>query len=180
MIFIATHWTNVSNTSVTVYRNCEHVQLQFNGVQIPIASEQHDSSHLVRPPVIFHVGRYTPGRLDATGFTKGKPVARAHHLNSRIDLSGQPVSRNDLVFAYAYVCDENDTMLPYANGWVTFSLVNAGGSVTLIGDNRVRAEAGIAIILLKTSNRKAAHSMVLVARASSIEDHEARHEWTIS
>ena len=71
-------------------------------------------------------------------------------------------------------------MLPYANGWVTFSLVNAGGSVTLIGDNPVRAEAGITIILLKTSNRKAAHSMVLVARASSIEDHEARHEWTIS
>ena len=78
------------------------------------------------------------------------------------------------------MCDENDTVLPHANDWITFSLVNAGGSVTLIGDNPVRAEAGIASILLKTCSRKVAYSMVLLARAPSIGNYEARREGTIS
>ncbi|CAF4687716.1 unnamed protein product [Rotaria sp. Silwood1] len=190
MIFIASYWTNSSNTSVTVYSNCEHVELQLNGERIMNGGkQQHDSSHLLRPPYIFNIDRYIPGRLDATGFISGKAVVRIHqstpgnirhHLNIEIDLSGQSLTTKDLVFVYAYICDHNDTVIPNADDLITFSLLNARNYALLIGDNPVRAEAGIASILLKTTNKRPVDFITLIARASTIEHQETRRIFYVS
>ncbi|CAF2744067.1 unnamed protein product [Rotaria sp. Silwood2] len=185
MIFIASYWTNLSNTSVTVYCNCEHAELRLNGERILNGGkQQHDSSYLLRSPYIFNIDRYIPGRLDATGFIGGTAVVRTHqstpgnirhHLNIEIDLSGQSLTTKDLVFVYAYICDQNDIVIPNADDLITFSLLNARNYALLVGDNPVRAEAGIASILLKTTNKRPVDFITLIAQASTIEHQETRH-----
>ncbi|CAF4523943.1 unnamed protein product [Rotaria sp. Silwood2] len=185
MIFIASYWTNLSNTSVTVYCNCEHAELRLNGERILNGGkQQHDSSYLLRSPYIFNIDRYIPGRLDATGFIGGTAVVRTHqstpgnirhHLNIEIDLSGQSLTTKDLVFVYAYICDQNDIVIPNADDLITFSLLNARNCALLVGDNPVRAEAGIASILLKTTNKRPVDFITLIAKASTIEHQETRH-----
>jgi beta-galactosidase len=80
-------------------------------------------------------------------FNEVSSPGEAASIHVEIDESGIPLSENetDLVFVYANVIDKNNTVLPYFNQAVTF--VIEGGE--LIGENPVKAEAGIASILLK-------------------------------
>lgn len=191
MAFIANYWTNQSSTSVIVYSNCEDVELRLNGVKImKNARQQQHSSQLLRAPFIFDIDRFIPGRLDAIGYIKDKAVVRSHqltpghichHLNIKMDLSGQSLVKNDLVFVYAFVCDENDIVIPDANDLITFSIRGVRDNVSLIGDNPVRAEAGIASILLKTSNNYeiVGNVMTLTAQARTVK-HKATINFSIS
>jgi beta-galactosidase len=84
---------------------------------------------------------------DPRTLIEGMSPGEAASIHVEIDESGIPLSENetDLVFVYANVIDKNNTVLPYFNQAVTF--VIEGGE--LIGENPVKAEAGIASILLK-------------------------------
>ena len=55
---------------------------------------------------------------------------------------------NDLFFIHAYVTDKNGTVIPNYSGEVTF---NVEGNVEIIGENPTNCSAGIASILVKTS-----------------------------
>ncbi len=185
MIFIANYWTDPSKTTVTVYTNCDHVELRLNNVLITDGEKEQseNSTHLLRPPFIFKIDQYTPGRLEAIGFIKGQPAARTHRgtpgkihqrLKIEIDISGKPLTNNDVVFVYAYIYDENNTTIPDADDFVQFSLLVADDQTSLIGENPVRAEAGIATILLKTNSMASQNKITLVAFSSTVKEQEKR------
>ena len=185
MIFIANYWMNSSSTTITVYSNCEQVELRLNNRLITSGGKQQDqdSSHLLRPPFIFRIEPFVPGRLEAIGLNNGKPLARTdqstpdmfhHHLALEIDLSGKPLTINDVVFIYAYFQDENDIVIPNANELIEFSLARNDVGVTLIGANPVRAEAGIGSILLKTDLTVLTKRITVIATSPIIGKREAR------
>lgn len=184
MIFIANYWNDPLETIVTVYSNCDNVELHHNNVLITSNEKDQDSSHLLRPPFIFRIKQYISGRLEAEGFINGKSVVRTyrltpgkihHHLQLEIDLSGKSLTNNDIVFIYAYICDENNTVIPDAEDLVQFSLQNVvHDQAIFIGDNPVRAEAGIATILLKTSSIVSNNKLTVIASSTTVDSEEAR------
>jgi beta-galactosidase len=159
MVFIANFWTENSPTDVRVFSNCEEVELLLNGETIEKMKAVRDSysSHLPYPPFIFKVDEFEAGTLSAKGYIDGKEVAlhevsspgKASQIILEADLSGIPISDStpDVIFVYARVCDENGTIIPDAENLVEFTYEGEG---ELIGDNPVKAEAGIATVLLKT------------------------------
>ena len=60
-------------------------------------------------------------------------------------------------------------MIPDASTPVEFSLLNNHGQVSLIGENPVRAEAGIATILLKTNLLFSVKKLPVVAASSALK-----------
>ena len=185
MIFIANYWKDPTTTSVIVYTNCDNVELRLNDVLITNGGKERsvNSMHLLRPPYIFKIDQYIPGHLEAVGFIKNKPVVRTHrmtpgkihhHLKIEIDFSGKTLTSNDIVFVYAYIYDENNVVIPDANDTVQFSLLNGSDQASFIDDNPVRAEAGIASILLKTNSKVSDKNMTVLAFSSTLKQQEAR------
>ena len=179
MVFIASFATFQSPLAITVYSNCEQVRLTQNGKLV--ATQQPDPGFQVpHPPFTFKVGDFSGthsmlfannaapagteiGALVAEGLIDGKVVA-THRLSSpgvpdllqlEVDLCGvDPVADGaDWVRVYAHVCDARGTTHPYADDVITFSVSGEGA---IIGDekifaNPVRAEAGIATALVRTT-----------------------------
>jgi len=93
--------------------------------------------------------------LQATGYIKGQPMAgstvaspgKPYKIILKADYSGKPFTAegNDAIFVYAYVTDENGTVIPGAVDPIQFSVTGPG---KIIGENPVKAEAGIAPILI--------------------------------
>ena len=160
MAYIANYWQPTSSKQVVVYSNCEEVELQLNGKTV--ARQRPDTTafadRLAHAPFTFTVPVYAPGTLRAVAYRGGKATATterrtpgaAHHLQLRYDRSGRDASAHDVVFVYASVVDASGTVLPEATAAVRFA-TTAGGAI--VGDNPVRAEAGIAPTLLKTGAR---------------------------
>lgn len=185
MIFIANYWKASSNTTVIVYSNCDNVELRLNNVLITNGGREksESSTHLLRPPFIFKIDQYIPGRLDAIGFIKGKSVVRTyritsgqvhHHLGIEADLSERSLRTNDIVFVYAYIYDENNTVIFDADDLVQFTLLNANNQAFFIGDNPVHAEAGIATILLKTNSIVTYSKLTIIASSLTVKEQEKR------
>ena len=157
MAYIANYWQATSDTQVVVYSNCDEVELQLNGKTV--ARQRPDanafSNRLAHAPFTFKVSAFAPGTLRAVAYRNGQPAATAerrtpgaaHHLQLTYDRSGRDASPQDVVFVHASVVDANGTVLPTATVAIRFA---AQGSAELVGDNPVRAEAGIATALLKT------------------------------
>jgi len=177
MIFIANYWTDSSTTNVTIYTNCDQVELRLNGQLLENGGKEtnENTAHLIRPPFIFAIEQFTPGRLEAIGFIKGKSVVRTHrltpnkladHLEIKVDLSEKSVTTNDVVFVYAYIYDANNTLLSQANDLVQFSCFQ---QVLLIGQNPVHAENGIASILLRTNSIMSEKQVTIEAFSSTVK-----------
>lgn len=164
MVHIANYWTENSPLNVTVYSNCDEVSLYLNDVLI--AKEKpainQNSDELNHPPFIFKLDKFIPGTLRAEGFIDGKKVVsdvvKTPENPSKIELTSDVSSKvinpdhPDVVFIYAKITDANGTIIPTATDEVTFALTE--GNAELIGENPVKAEAGIATIILKTKNLK--------------------------
>ncbi|WP_181305527.1 glycoside hydrolase family 2 protein [Rufibacter sp. XAAS-G3-1] len=159
MIFIANYWNDPAQKQVKVYSNADEVELQLNGKTIARQKPDTDkySTNLNHPPFTFNLPAYAPGTLTAVGYLKGTKVAETSQqtpeapvkLNLHVDYSGKPLTtnRNDLVFVYASVLDKNGTVVPTATNEVTFKVTS--GDAGIVGPATVKAEAGIAAILLK-------------------------------
>ena len=173
MVFIANYWEASSPTTVTVYSNCDEVELQLNGKTV--ARQRPDknasSDHLAHPPFTFSVPAYAPGTLRAVAYRAGQPAATterhtpgaAHHLQLTYDRSGRAIGTNDVVFVYASVVDANGTVLPDATATIRFT-ISSGGGAELVGNNPVQAEAGIATVLLKTGAASGSETVVAGAK----------------
>lgn len=164
MVSIANYWTDQSPTDVRVYSNAEEVALYLNNELIEKKSATTDiySSHLDFPPFVFEVGAFSAGELRAEAFINGDVVAEdivrtpgePVGLALDIDLSGVPLAlaEGDVIFVYAKVVDRNGTLVVNDEHEIEFSV--EGEDIQLIGPNPVKAEAGIASILLRTESFK--------------------------
>lgn len=112
---------------------------------------------LCHAPFTFTDIPYEDGEIRAVGFIGGKEAAvysrrtpdKPCRLSLRYDISGKDLKADggDFVFVYAEVMDKNGTIVPDAAHEIKFS---ASGKGELVGANPVKAEAGVATILLKS------------------------------
>ena len=106
--------------------------------------------------------KFVAGTLRAEGFINGKKVVsnviktpgKVAKIELSYDVSSKAINPDfsDMVFVYAKITDDNGTVIPTGTNEVTFVLTE--GNAELIGKNPVKAEAGIATIILKTKNLK--------------------------
>jgi beta-galactosidase len=160
---IANFYNDPTFTEVKIYSNCQEVELFVNGSSSGkrLPDDDSYSTHLNQPPFTFYLDRFVPGQLKAVGYING--VARANQIRQTpgeaaalklwIDESNRPLEagKNDIVFLYASVVDENGTIVPDARHEIWFELKGDAG---FIGNNPLLAEAGIAAILLKAGETK--------------------------
>ena len=161
MVYAATWWTEASPLSVRVFSNGEEVELSLNGRSLGRQRPDRNqfTTSLAHPPFTFVLPRFEPGELKAVAYIGGMVVAEhivrtpgpAKKVDVVIDFSGRSVGgRGDLAFARARILDATGTVVPTASLPITFKLE---GDATLIGDNPIAAEAGIATILVKTGDK---------------------------
>jgi beta-galactosidase len=164
MVYIANFWTTESPLDITVYSNCDQVYLYLNDVLVgkekPLVNSNNDK--LEHAPFTFKMNEFKAGILRAEGFINGQKVATnsvqtpliATKIELSYDTSSKEINPNfpDMVFVYAKIIDHNGTVVPTATNEVTFTLNQSNAE--LVGQNPIKAEAGIATIILKTKNLK--------------------------
>jgi beta-galactosidase len=159
MVFIANNWTEKSPRPVTVYSNCERVDLYLNGRLL--LSQKPDTGqfdgNLSHPPFTFRDAPWSAGELKAIGFLDGKEAAshlritpgEADRVEVRFNLKGPAAADGeDLFFAYASVMDRNGTVVFEGERTVSFRVSGPG---VLVAPEAVRSEAGIAATLIRTT-----------------------------
>jgi beta-galactosidase len=174
MVFIASHWTPVSNPRILIFSNCEEVELRLNGVTLGRQKPAKTSltQYLPHPPFVFDLPTFSPGKLEATGFLNENPVAshrvatpgEAAELSLSIDTVGvAPASDTpDIAIAHASVCDSTGTLCVESTATVSF-LIEGDGA--FIGPEKIAAEAGIASVVVSVSRK--CHTFKLSAKLAS-------------
>lgn len=160
MVHIASYWYENSATTVRVFSNCDEVALYLNDELIAKQTPTRNafSEKLSHPPFEFNLPAFAKGTLRAEGYINGKKVTehsvttpgKAAKIELVADISGKAVNKDrpDTVFIYAKITDENGTVVHTSDMPVTFTV--EGEDAELIGQNPMKAEAGIASILLRT------------------------------
>lgn len=156
--FIAHHNLPASGNSVTVYSNADTVQLFRNDTLLAVEGTDPDSAtlDLPHPPFDFSLPGYAPGTLRADAIRSGAVIAsdsvstpgQPVTLHLSADFSNKPLRGDgaDVVFVYAELIDSMGNPVHTADSLVEFTVRGDG---ELIGSNPVRAESGIASILLR-------------------------------
>ncbi len=151
--------------SITVFSNCEEVELLVDGKPVARSGRQKDpqTAHLKAPAFVFQT-KWTSGVLTARGLNQGSVVAehsgrkagKADHLELRIDPDCQPLyaDGSSIVIAYARICDEAGTTVIDHNPPVLFRLTGPGSIIggVEIGSNPVTWERGIAPALIQVGS----------------------------
>ena len=156
--FIAHNNLPASGNSVTVYSNSDTVQLFRNDTLIAVQGPDSDSNgtKLNHPPFTFTMPGYSPGSLKAVALRSGKEVAshtvttpgRPTAIRLTADFSNKQLEadNSDVIFIYATLTDSAGNQVFTADAMIEFTV---RGNAELIGSNPVKAEAGIASILLR-------------------------------
>jgi beta-galactosidase len=159
-VFIASYWQPDSSTDVRVYSNADEVELLLNGRSVARQRPDSDrmSNHLRHPPFTFKLGKFTPGSLEAVGYTGGRSVARhrvttpgaVERIEIEFDNAGvcTDAERTDQIFVRARVVDNNGTTVPVSGREIEFS---ASGRFSIVGATTLMTEAGIATALVQVS-----------------------------
>jgi beta-galactosidase len=153
MVFIADYWES-GTTTVTVFSNCDQVELFINGVSKGKRSPDTDSgkAYLTNPPFTFTGLTWQSGELRADGLI-GSQVRASHTVRtpgtaSALRLEAFPpvieANGSDFSRVVVSVIDSNGTVIPSATNSISFS---SSGPGTLRGDNPIRVEAGMMAIL---------------------------------
>jgi beta-galactosidase len=165
MVFIANYWTSGSPTSVKVFSNCEQVKLYKNDVLYAAQTPDTDanSTHLLHPPFTFTGLTYASGSLKAEGLIDGEVVAThivrtygtASKINVTFDQDEMTADGSDIIFVHATVTSSNGAVVQSfgsnsTTDKITFSIT---GPASIVSPTSVRAEAGIAAVLLRSTNR---------------------------
>ncbi|OFY46808.1 MAG: hypothetical protein A2X22_04935 [Bacteroidetes bacterium GWF2_49_14] len=173
--FIASFNSAVSAQYVRVFCNGDSVVLYRNGILI--GSQKPDcnppATNLPHPPFTFRMPAFESGTLKAESYKQGKISAKhtvttageAANISLEADLSNKELKAGcrDIIFVYASITDLTGNVLNDSSLPIRFT-VNGDGM--LIGDNPVRAEAGIATILLKAG--KSAGKLLVRAESEGL------------
>jgi beta-galactosidase len=125
------------------------------------------SENLIHAPFHFNLKTFKKGRISAAGFINGKIEAVDLHATPGkptdivldIDESGKKTQSgcNDVVFIYAYITDNKGTTVPNADNFVKFTVE---GNLEIIGQNLIKAEAGIAPILIRVGDKPGKYRII--------------------
>jgi beta-galactosidase len=159
--FIADYSQPLSITAIRVFSNADSVQLYRNDTLLAVKAPDRNRNtvNLKHPPFTFTLLNRYPGTLKAVGLKNGS-IFGTHSVSTTgplaslrlsIDISNKPLSADgsDAVFVYATLVDSIGNQVFTADSTVRFSV---RGDAVLVGDNPVKAEAGIATILLKAGH----------------------------
>lgn len=158
-VYIASHWTSSSATSVWVFSNCEQVSLFLNDALVDTRSPDDNYGNIGNPTFTFDLPSFQAGTLRADGLIGGE-VAASHTVKTpetaagvavHIDTAGLDLQADgaDLAIVYASIVDADGTVMPAATDDITFSV--SGPGTILSGDgNPVEAEGGIAAVYVQT------------------------------
>lgn len=158
MVYIANNWTDKSPLDVRVFSNCQEVALYLNGRLIEKRKPDINkfSTHLAHPPFTFTLSGFEAGELVAKAYIGDKEFAE-HIVRTPQEAIAVKISveegitkaiKNDVIFVYAKIVDANNTVVPLGENTVKFKVQGA----EIIGQDSIKAEAGIAAILLKIVN----------------------------
>lgn len=161
-IHIASFWTPESSLDVTVFSNAAEVELYLNdsliGRQKPNINELSD--YLSFAPFTFSIQAFEAGTLKAVAYNDGKEVGldqvftalKPDGMAMEVDFTGIPISTDhmDVFFARVKILD-HESLVSTAQNEVTFKIIK-GRNVELVGKNPVKAEAGIASMLVRTTS----------------------------
>jgi len=174
---IASYWNSVSDyQNLKVYSNCDEVALYLNNKLIERKTYKKDniSEQLSFPPYIFNIKKYEAGQLIAVGYINNKAVnqdvistaGKPAYVKLTYDRSGKSLKADgaDAVFVYATIYDAKGNPVFESDASVRFIIKGNG---KLIGQNPIKAEAGIATILLQAGNKPA--SITLDARVDGLK-----------
>jgi beta-galactosidase len=174
VVFIASNWTAQSQRPVKVYSNCDSVSLYLNDTLVATQAPAVDSFFTIpRKRFVFAIPSFKAGVLRADGRIGGtvrttysvRTPGTASKLAVTIDTAGLKFKADgsDIAIVYASLLDNNRSPATGASNSVTFSVTGPG---TLIGNNPVAAEAGIACILLQS--KSTAGTISVTAQATGL------------
>jgi beta-galactosidase len=156
MVFIANYWSKPQTQDVVVASNCDQVELLVNGKSVGRQSPEAGYPGLRHPPFIFKKIAFQPGELKAVGYLDGKSVATAirktpqapTHLGFKVEEARRPLRADgaDCLFVRAQVLDDNQTIVPDAQGTIDFQV---RGEATIVSETSRPLEGGQAAILIR-------------------------------
>lgn len=159
--FIAHRNLPESGNTVKVYSNADTIQLFRNDTLIAVQGPDADTGgvRMVHPPFTFTLPGYSPGTLRASAVRNGREVAshsvttpgRPSTMRLAADFSNKQLQagNSDVIFVYATLTDSAGNQVYTSDTMVEFTV---RGNAELVGNNPVRAESGIAPILLRAGN----------------------------
>ena len=118
--------------------------------------------YAIRSYYAFRLPEFQPGELEARGFINGKCVAvdkvnspgEIQSLNLFLDDCGIEPIKGDIVFMRIVGVDENGTVNSHFSAPISLKKLEGA---TLLNTEEVRAEAGIASLLLRVEDPSALH-----------------------
>jgi beta-galactosidase len=159
MVFIASFNNHLSSHDITVFSNCEEIQLLAEDHVLARQTATKDSAFaaLAFPPFRFSNVPVGMANLTAIGYIDGREAARHEvdvttvpaRIQLKADLEGIAINENypDLFFVNAWFTDSSGNTVYDADLAVEFELEGKG---RIMGDNPVKAEGGIASALIRT------------------------------
>ncbi|HEU5071499.1 MAG TPA: glycoside hydrolase family 2 TIM barrel-domain containing protein [Verrucomicrobiae bacterium] len=134
-----------------------------------------NARHMAHPPFTFAPVPYEAGELKAVGYVRGKQVCEFVRrtpgvpvaLKLEVETCGRDLTADgtDAVFVRARIVDKDGQTVPTAESLVTFSVDGAG---RMVSPAEVKAEAGVATLLLQAAGR--AGKAKISARAGGLTD----------
>ena len=178
--FIASDWTEESNSDITVYTNADKVRMLLNGKEIGVLDT--NARENVHPPVVFKDVKFEKGTLKAEAIIGGK-VVTTHEVTtpeSAVKLVLTPqwagvdewkADGADLLMVHVSAIDKNGNLAVDFENEIEFSLE---GDASIVGEgypwvkaNPIVAEAGMSAVVLRSGLN--AGEIVLTAKSSGVE-----------
>ena len=154
MVYIANYWTSKSPGTVTVFSNCDEIELFVNGKSVG-KQTPNLYTNLPHPVYEFKDVEFDPGELKAIGYIDGAEAA-----SYTVTTPGDPVKLilepqytsitadgSDFTSVAIYAVDENGQVVPYANNKVTIALTGEG---RFIGEETIALENGHAAFFVQS------------------------------
>ena len=167
MVYIANYWTAKSPKTVTVFSNCNEIELFVNGKSV---GKQTPNLYMNLPHPVYEFKnvKYEDGEVKAVGYIDGKEAA-----SYTVSTPGKPVKLilepqyssiaadgSDFTGVAIYAVDENGQAVPYADNKVTIAVTGSG---KFIGEETIALENGHSAFFIQSMFGKTGHATATVS-----------------